>query len=86
MRTKEPSLADRIAVGIANHKPRKTWHDLLPEQARQELESVRERFRAGGYGSAKRTVVARWLHSECEAQGWKTCDVQRLAQWLDKSP
>lgn len=83
---RNPTLADRVAVGLATSTVRQTWFTVLPADVQAEIENVRKRFQAGEYGPAKRTVVARFLHAECERQGWKTCDVQRLSQWLAKSP
>lgn len=83
---RKQTLADLVAVGLASAPTRQTWFTVLPDDAQAEIENVRKRFQAGEYGPAKRTVVARFLHAECERQGWKTCDVQRLSQWLAKSP
>jgi hypothetical protein len=75
-------LADDVAADVPKDAARKTWFQLLPAEAADELLELRRRYQAGDYGTAKRLHVARAAVERCQERGWKTCDATRMAQWL----
>jgi hypothetical protein len=75
-------LADEVAASVPLAGGRKTWWELLPQEATDELLEVRRRWKAGEFGSVKRLHVARAVVERCQERGWKTCDATRMCQWL----
>ena len=80
-KNKSKTLADFVADGLVT-AVRQNWLDILPAEAREEITAVRERYKGGGYGQAKRGTIARLIHANCVERGWKTCDTKRLSEWL----
>lgn len=76
------SLADDVAAAVPQDAPRKTWFDMLPPEAVDELLELRRRYQAGLYGTAKRLHIAKAAVERCQQRGWKTCDATRMAAWL----
>lgn len=82
---KRESLADLVAGGVAEASRRRTWFDLLPDEAQAELLEVRGRFQSGGYGEAKAKTVARVVFEHCQTRGWHVINPRDFALWLQRS-
>jgi hypothetical protein len=77
-----PSLADTIGAALPPRPRCKPWWERIEPATLAELETVRERFRAGGYDTSKRTL-ARTISAHLKAAG--ICDIgeQGVLIWLN---
>ncbi len=76
------SLLDDVLSRAQGKRPGfASWFDRLPQEARDELEIVRQAFnpavhQKNGYASAIMDV--------CRERGWQTSGRQGVIDWLDK--
>jgi hypothetical protein len=77
-----PSLADTIGAALPPRPRCLPWWLRLDDATRAELETVRERWRAGGYDTSKRTL-ARTVSAHLKASGIATVGEQGVTIWLN---
>ena len=62
----------------------KTWFDLLPQDAKEELTLVREKYLSGGYSGTSRQSIARAIISASVERGWAVSKTQGVLTWLTR--
>ena len=76
------SLLDDVLAKAQNKKPGfRSWIERLPEDARAELEAVRQSFNPAIH--RKRTFAFAVMQS-AKDRGWETSGVQGVLAWLNE--
>jgi hypothetical protein len=77
---KATSLADEVLHNVTNSAPGGlSWIQRLPDEARQELESLREKFNPAVH---QKRAFYRALKAAAERRGWKLAGEKQVTLWL----
>lgn len=81
MAKKTPSLVDDVLARATPGRPGfRTWFERLPEDARAELQAVRERFDPTVH---QKRAYALAVIEAVKERGWEISGIQGVIAWLD---
>lgn len=75
---------DQAAKDAGTTLARSSWFDRLPEDARTELLTARDKFCGGGYPGLTKSAFARLLIKAATDRGWAVCKLTGMKEWLTK--
>jgi hypothetical protein len=74
------TLIDEVLETVENGQPGpQSWFDRLPQEAREELESLRQQFDAQRH---QKRAFYRALRAAAERRGWQIAGEKQVTLWL----